>query len=69
MRACLAGAAVLRTFSLALLIWILTPGTESVVLTDAAWAVCEATAGEDAWRCEDEWYEQGSLGGEASPNW
>ena len=51
---------VSTTTALALAIWLLTPGSESVVLTDAAWAVCEATAGDDAWRCEDEWYKEGS---------
>lgn len=48
------------SWSLALALWLVTPGSEHPALTDVAWAVCEATSGDDSWRCEDVWRKVGS---------
>ncbi|WP_162997989.1 MULTISPECIES: hypothetical protein [Brevundimonas] len=49
-----------RSWLLAVAVWLVTPGSEHPALTDLAWAVCEATSGDDSWRCEDSWRKFGS---------
>lgn len=53
---------------LALLIWLITPGSEHRAFHDTAWTVCEATAGDDAWRCEEAWLKEGTVVNRGSTN-